>query len=66
VFDTVRGSLPQTPDRVGVEFGLKLTAKTGSLVAALAQAGGEASVVVKLEWSGLPPSASAPGPVGAP
>jgi hypothetical protein len=65
VFDTVRGSLPQTPDKVGVEFGLKLTAKTGSLVAALAEAGGEASVVVKLEWSTLPPSPSASSQVGS-
>lgn len=59
VFDTVQGSLPQTPDKVGVEFGLKLTAKTGALVAALAEAGGEASVVVKLEWSTLLPAPSA-------
>lgn len=51
VLDTVRGALPETPDKVGVEFGLKLTAKTGPLVAALAEASGEASVVVKLEWS---------------
>lgn len=65
VFDTVRSSLPQAPDKVGVEFGLKLTAKTGGLVAALAEAGGEASVVVKLEWSTLSPSSSAPGAVGS-
>lgn len=65
VFDTVRGSLPQTPDKVGVEFGLKLTAKTGPLLAVLAEAGGEASVVVKLEWSTLPPSPSRSGQVGS-
>jgi hypothetical protein len=65
VFDTVRGSLPQTPDKVGVEFGLKLTAKTGALVAALAEAGGEASVVVKLEWSSLSQPPSAAGAVGS-
>lgn len=63
VFDTVRGSLPQPPDRVGVEFGLKFTVKTGGLVAALAEAGGEASVVVKLEWSKPPPLLSAPDAV---
>jgi len=64
VFDTVRDSLPQTPQTVGVEFGLKLTVKTGGLVAALAEAGGEASVVVKLEWSPAPQSALGPGQVG--
>lgn len=60
VLDTVRDGLPEAPERVGVEFGLKLTAKTGPLVAALAEAGGEASVVVKLEWTR--PPAPAPDP----
>lgn len=63
VFDTVRDSLPQMPDKMGVEFGLKLTTKTGSLVAALAEAGGEASVVVKLEWSTASQSSSGLGAV---
>ena len=62
VFDTVRESLPQAPEKVGVEFGLKLTTKTGPLVAALAEASGEASgeasVVVKLEWSTASQSSS--------
>jgi hypothetical protein len=66
VLDTVRGGLPETPDKVGVEFGLKLTAKTGPLVAALAEAGGEASVVVKLEWSNPSRSHSEPGGPQAP
>ena len=59
VLDTVRAGLPEKPARIGVEFGLKLTAKTGPLVAALAEAEGEASVVVKLEWS--QPREHAPG-----
>jgi hypothetical protein len=66
VLETVREALPLAPEKVGVEFGFKLTAKTGSLVAALAQASGEASVVVKLEWSKPPPSPSGSGQSGAP
>lgn len=65
VLETVREVLPLAPEKVGVEFGLKLTAKTGPLVAALAEASGEASVVVKLEWSKLLPSPSGSGQSGA-
>ncbi|MBX9364320.1 hypothetical protein K4G64_24685 [Streptomyces sp. WAC04114] len=39
--------LPQTPDRVGVEFGIKLSAEAGVIVARGAT---EANFVVKLEW----------------
>ena len=47
----VRDAVPDTPDKIGLEFGFKFSAKTGKLVGALAEAGGEASVVVRLEWS---------------
>lgn len=47
----VRDAVPETPDKIGLEFGFKFSAKTGKLVGALAEAGGEASVVVRLEWS---------------
>jgi Trypsin-co-occurring domain 1 len=47
----VRDAVPDTPDKIGVEFGFKFSAKTGKLIGALAEAGGEASVVVKLEWT---------------
>lgn len=50
VIDSVREALPNPPDRWGVEFGLKLAVKTGKLTSVLAEAGGEASVVVRLEW----------------
>ena len=51
VTDSIRHALPEAPDKIAVEFGIKLTAKTGPLVAALAEASGESSIVVKLEWS---------------
>lgn len=47
----VRAAVPETPDKIGVEFGFKFSAKTGKLVSVLAEAAGEASVVVKLEWT---------------
>lgn len=40
--------LPQTPDRVSVEFGIKLSAEAGVIVARGAT---EANFVVTLEWS---------------
>lgn len=49
---SVRGALPEPPDRFGLEFGLKLAVKTGKLTSVLAEAGGEASITVKLEWTG--------------
>jgi NTP-dependent ternary system trypsin peptidase co-occuring protein len=36
--------------RMGLEFGLKLTVRSGSLTSVIAAAGGEASAVVRLEW----------------
>lgn len=47
----IREALPEQPDKVGLEFGLKLSAKAGKLVGVLAEAGAEASIVVKLEWT---------------
>ncbi|WP_196218095.1 CU044_2847 family protein [Streptomyces blattellae] len=43
--------LPQTPDRVCVEFGIKLSAEAGVIVARGAT---EANFVVTLEWSRAP------------
>lgn len=51
VVDTVRDGLPEKPSKVGVEFGLKLAVKSGKLTSVLAEASGEASLVVKLEWT---------------
>ncbi|WP_162907741.1 CU044_2847 family protein [Allorhizocola rhizosphaerae] len=47
---TVRSSLPEAPDRFGVEIGLKLAVKSGVLTSVLAEASGEASITVKMEW----------------
>lgn len=38
------------PDEASVEFGLKLTAKTGKLTGILVEGGGEATMSVKLTW----------------
>ncbi|WP_206440218.1 CU044_2847 family protein [Streptomyces scabichelini] len=43
--------LPETPDRVSVEFGIKLSAEAGLIVARGAT---EANFVVSLEWSRSP------------
>jgi hypothetical protein len=39
-----------TLGRVGLEFGLKLAVKSGSLTSVIAAVGGEATAVVRLEW----------------
>jgi hypothetical protein len=49
--DSVLAGLPDPPDKVGVEFGVKLAVKSGKLMSVLAEAGGEASLTVKLEWT---------------
>ena len=36
--------------RVGLEFGLKLALKTGGLTSVIAQAGGDATAIIRLEW----------------
>lgn len=59
VYSSVR-SLPDLPDRVALEFGLTLTAKTGIVVAESAAAG---HLAVTLEWQRLtPPQASPTAP----
>jgi hypothetical protein len=40
--------------RVGVEFGLKLALKSGKLTSVVAEAGAEATAVVRLEWERPP------------
>ncbi|MCZ7373772.1 MULTISPECIES: CU044_2847 family protein [unclassified Micromonospora] len=47
VLDSVRG-MAKTPDRVTVEFGIKLTAEAGVVVARTAT---EANFAVTVEWS---------------
>lgn len=43
-----------TLGRVGLEFGLKLAVKGGTLISVIAAVGGEATAVVRLEWERLP------------
>ena len=49
--DEVEQALPGKSHKVGLEFGIKLSGTTGTLVGALAQVGAEATVVVKVEWN---------------
>lgn len=49
---TIRSSVPDTPDRFGVQIGLKLAVKSGVLTSVLAEASGEASITVTMEWDG--------------
>ncbi|MEN3608497.1 CU044_2847 family protein [Plantactinospora sp. ZYX-F-223] len=50
VASAVRDNLPEPPRRYGVQFGIKLSAETGPLVAVLTKATAEANLVVHLEW----------------
>ncbi|MGS0684603.1 CU044_2847 family protein [Nakamurella sp. GG22] len=43
--------LPEPPDRVEIEFGMKFAVQTGELVSVLAEASGEASIIVRVEWN---------------
>src|SRR5215813_3976752 len=57
VVRSLRSSLHQTPpSSVQVEVGVKFTVKSGKLVAFLAEASGEGSLVVTLGWDGAGPS----------
>jgi hypothetical protein len=51
VFEAVRAGLPRAPDKIGIDFGIKLAVKSGKLTSVLAEVGGEATVTVRLEWS---------------
>ena len=48
--ETVRASLPEQPDSLEVEFGLKLAVKTGKLFGVLAEASGESSLLIRMSW----------------
>lgn len=50
VDESLRAALPRRPDRLGVDFGVKFTLKAGKLFSVLAEASGEASLVVRMEW----------------
>lgn len=47
------------PDEASVEFGLKVTAKTGKLTGLLVEGGGEAALKVTLSWKATPTKADA-------
>jgi len=48
--DSITSTISDAPDRVAVEIGLKLAVKSGALISVLAEASGEASVTVHMEW----------------
>ncbi|MFT7840653.1 CU044_2847 family protein [Saccharothrix sp. BKS2] len=50
VSGAVTAALPRRPSRVGLDFGLKFGLKAGKLFSFVAEASGEASLVVRLEW----------------
>ncbi len=50
VIESVLDGLPDPPDRLGLQFGLKLVLESGSVASVLAKASGEASITVHLEW----------------
>jgi hypothetical protein len=50
VTEAVAGAKPVAPRRVSVEFGVKLAVESNALVSVLAKVGGEASMVLRLEW----------------
>lgn len=59
------------PSEASVEFGLKVTAKSGKLTGLLVEGGGEATLTVTLTWkrpeaSGETPSGISPAPRVAP
>jgi hypothetical protein len=71
-FDEVRGTIRAVgqwardtgascgdPSSFEVEFGLTLSVKSGRLVGVLAEAGGEASLVVRLSWDRAAAAAAA-------
>lgn len=51
MFDSITAELPRPPDKVGIDFGVKLMVKTGKLTSVLAEASAEATATVKLEWT---------------
>lgn len=50
------------PDSVEVEFGIEISARTGTILSVLADAGGAAHVRVTASWEGTIP-ATGPAPV---
>lgn len=52
--ESVRESLPEPPNRLDVEFGVKLALKSGKLIGVLAEASGEASITVRMGWDRSP------------
>ena len=48
--ESVRTALPEEPDHLEVEFGLKLAVKSGKLLGVLAEASGESSLVIRMSW----------------
>jgi hypothetical protein len=54
-------ALPQPPSKIVVEFGIKLTAEAGVVIARVAS---EANFAITVEWSADRPTGPAPHPPG--
>lgn len=50
VLNSLRDALPGRPSRWSVEFGVKLTAETGTMLGVLAKVSGESTIIVHAEW----------------
>lgn len=50
VKESVLAALPEKPDRLCVEYGVKLSVQSGKLAAVLASASAESAITVKMEW----------------
>jgi hypothetical protein len=49
--DSVLRDLLDPPQKVSIEFGIKLAVKSGELVNILAESSGEATITVAMEWT---------------
>jgi hypothetical protein len=47
---TVRDHMPEPPDEVEVEFGIKLGVESGKVVGILAKASGETALTFRMSW----------------
>jgi hypothetical protein len=50
IHQAIQRGMPGRPHRIGIDIGLKLVVKSGVLTSVLAEASGEASIVIRLDW----------------
>jgi hypothetical protein len=49
--DEIATRLPRPADKIGVDLGVKFALKSGKLTSVLAEASGEASATIRMEWT---------------